>query len=144
MIKHVLYSMLVFSMCCVIVPMQTVAADIEGNSGQQHVRTHHERVKLTQKQRAQFGKIRQDAGPALKEKRHDLRVAEREYAKAVAEGRDSQAAKAQAVHAYGALLDAEASVRQELKAAGLPADMPLGKRPSPRRGKKEQNPDKLK
>ena len=126
----ILYSTLLLALCLIAMPFAVHAAG-EGGPG-----SRPEKMTLTKEQRVQFDKILKDAAPILKEKRKNLRTAERAYARAVADGSDGQAAKAEAMRAYEALLDAETPVRRELKAAGLPADMPLGKRPSSRRGQR--------
>ena len=126
---------------CMGTPVQAAAAEQDGMNAQ-HERVRHDRPNLTQEQRAQLGNILKAAAPTLKEKRKALRTAERAYSRAVADGRGGQAEKAQAVKAYEDLLDAEAPVRRELKAAGLPADMPLGKRSHDRRAPDGHKPDK--
>ena len=135
--RTLMFFLTVFFTLCVCMPQVTIGAEREEVKSQ-HLSVPADKTKLTKQQRAQLDKILKEAAPILKEKRHSLRVAEKNYAKAVAEGSNGQSEKVQAVAAYEELLDAEMPVRKELKAAGLPADIPLGKRPNSRRTQKGQ------
>lgn len=111
---------------CAFVQAPAIAAEAGSPAPQDSAHAQNER--LTQEQRAQLEQIRAKASPVLAEKYKAWRGAVRAYRKAEAEGQESKAAKARAVRAYEAVLDAEAPFRRELREAGLPVNARLVRR----------------